>query len=361
VVARSKCRQEGRLALLDLDEKQFTSFFESLGQPAYRARQVWHWIYRRHVLDFADMTNLPSGLRQDLVARAFLPLLRVLDEKKAADGLTDKLLFGLPDGKSVEAVLMRYDGGEKSRRRRTVCVSTQVGCPIGCAFCATGRQGFVRNLSSGEILAQVLYFSARGLVSDDGPVTNVVFMGQGEPLLNFPAVWHAIEVLNSSEGFDLGARHITISTAGVVPRIRELAKKGLQVGLAISLHAPTDELRTRLVPLNRRYPLAILMAACREYVAITGRRVTFEYAMIDRINDDLVHARQLAGLLKGLSCHVNLIPLNPTEAETWHPSPHNRVLAFQAELETGQIRSTLRVKRGGDILAACGQLRSRCT
>jgi 23S rRNA (adenine2503-C2)-methyltransferase len=250
-------------------------------------------------------------------------------------------------------VLMAY------RRRHTVCVSTQVGCAIGCPFCATGQGGFERDLTAGEIVAQVLHFG-RQLKAQSERVTNVVFMGMGEPLANYRATWLSIARLNDPAGFNLGARRMTLSTVGLVPGIRRMAAEPLQVGLAVSLHAPTDRLRDRLVPVNRRYPLAQLMAACREYVEITKRRVTFEYALMNEINDAPQQAAQLADLLADLLCHVNLIPLNPTQAaSSYTASPRTRVMAFRAVLLRRGIPVTLRLRRGLDIQAGCGQLRGR--
>ncbi|MFH1002610.1 MAG: 23S rRNA (adenine(2503)-C(2))-methyltransferase RlmN [Chloroflexota bacterium] len=288
-----------------------------------------------------------------------------MHEFKGQDG-TIKAIFSLSDGRTVEAALMSYPAGN-GRARYTVCVSTQVGCVIGCPFCATGQQGFERNLSPGEIIDQVLYFARRLRepdepaedIADGSNITNLVFMGMGEPLANYPALWAAVETLNSPQGFGLGARHITISTAGLVPGIERLGREKLQVGLAISLHAGENRLRNRLVPLNRRYPLEVLLAACREYVARTGRRPSFEYVLFAGINDSLSQARFLADLLRGLNCHVNLIPANRTAGGDFRPSRRQDVLAFQAELERQHIPSTIRQKRGLEIDAGCGQLRSR--
>jgi len=262
------------------------------------------------------------------------------------------VLFSLPDGPTIESVLMHY------KRRHTVCLSTQVGCPIGCPFCATGQAGFERDLSPGEIVEQVLYF-ARELQEAGQRLTNLVFMGMGEPLLNWEATWKAVQALTDPRRFGLGARHITISTAGFVPGIEALTREGSQVGLAISLHAANDELRERLVPLNRRYPLEVLMEACRDYVKRTGRRITFEYALIEGLNDSPSHGQELAGLLSGLLCHVNLIPLNPTAECAWRGSPKDVVLAFQRKLLKEGVPVTARIDRGLDIQAGCGQLRSR--
>ncbi len=338
--------------LLDLTYNQLRELLTSWDEPSYRADQIWSWLYRSLASNFQEMTNLPKELRERLAETALLQTMRPLDEKVSADGLTRKVLFALRDDETIESVLMHYE------RRHTVCISTQVGCPLGCVFCATGQSGFVRNLTAGEIVEQVLFF-ARSLQADGERLTNVVFMGMGEPLANYEATWQAIETLNDEKGFKLGARRITISTVGLVPGIRRLAEEGIQVGLAISLHAPTDELRNELVPVNRRHPLNQLMAACHYYVERTGRRISFEYALIDGINDGVEQARQLAHLLDGLLCHVNLIPLNPVPESPYRPSSPSRIRAFQAELDRLKVPNTLRVERGADIQAGCGQLRSR--
>jgi 23S rRNA (adenine2503-C2)-methyltransferase len=336
--------------LLDLTYEQLKEILVSWGEPPYRADQIWSWLYCSLAADFQEMTNLSKGLREKLAEATLLQTMRPLEERVPVDGLTRKVLFALRDNQTIESVLMHYE------RRHTACISTQVGCPFECVFCATGQSGFVRNLTAGEIVEQVLYF-ARLLQAEDENLTNVVFMGMGEPLANYEATWQAIETLTHDEGFNLGARRITISTVGVAPGIRRLAEEGKQIGLAVSLHAATDELRDSLAPINRRYPLAQLMAACRHYFERTGRRITFEYALINEINDSLAQARQLAHLVAGLFCHINLIPLNPVPDSPYQPSSRDRILAFQAELNRLKVPNTLRVERGADIRAGCGQLR----
>jgi 23S rRNA (adenine2503-C2)-methyltransferase len=342
----------GKVLLLDLTYNELEEFLASWDEPSYRADQIWGWLYRALAADFQEMTNLPKGLWERLAEAACLRTMKPLEKRVSADGLTRKELFALRDGQTIESVLMHYE------RRHTACISTQVGCALGCAFCATGQGGLVRNLTAGEIVEQVLYF-ARSLKSEDEQITNVVLMGMGEPLANYEATWQAIETLTHDDGFNLGARRITISTVGLVPGIRRLAEERKQIGLAVSLHAPTDELRDELVPVNRRYPLAQLMAACRHYVERTRRRISFEYALIQGINDSPAQARQLAHLLDGLLCHVNLIPLNPIPESPYQPSSRDRVLSFQAELNRLKVSNTLRVERGVDIRAGCGQLRSQ--
>jgi 23S rRNA (adenine2503-C2)-methyltransferase len=359
--------------LLDLDRQQLAALLQSWGEPAYRAAQLWAWLYRHLATSAEEMTDLPASLRARLERECSLAPLQPLKSRLSADGATEKILFRLPDGQTVETVLMGYAPTPGTgQRRRTVCVSTQVGCAIGCPFCATGQSGFVRDLTAGEIVAQVLHFERQLKASPllpptcggmkGGRVTNVVLMGMGEPLANYRATWRSIVRLNDPAGFGLGARRMTLSTVGLVPGIRRMAAEPLQVGLAVSLHAPTDPLRDRLVPINRRYSLAQLMAACREYARVTKRRVTFEYALINGVNDAPEQAAQLADLLADLLCHVNLIPLNPTgvdEQSLYSASPRAAVMAFRAVLLRRGVPVSLRLRRGLDIQAGCGQLRGR--
>ncbi|MFN2129874.1 MAG: 23S rRNA (adenine(2503)-C(2))-methyltransferase RlmN [Anaerolineae bacterium] len=342
----------GQMDILQFSFAELQAQMAMWGEPRFRAQQIWRWLYQQLVGTFGEMTNLPLALRERLAHGYRLTPLTPLDEQVSVDGLTHKVLFSLPDGETIESVLMAY------QRRQTVCVSSQVGCPIGCPFCATGQCGLTRDLTTAEIVAQPLYFEQR-LRDHDMSVTNVVLMGMGEPFLNYDAVWAAIERWNDHTGLDLGARRMTISTAGHVPGIRRMAQEPLQVGLAISLHAADDTLRNELVPLNRAYPLAELLDACREYVSLTRRRITIEYALIDQVNDSVEQAVQLADLLKGLLCHVNLIPLNPTEGSEYRPSPPARVTHFQVTLVEHQIPVTVRLGRGIEIQAGCGQLRRR--
>jgi len=341
-----------KIHFLDLTFAELREILLSWGEPKFRAGQVWRWVYHNQIFDPAEMSNLPKELRQRLAQEFQFSLLRPLERIASQDGLTEKVLFETEDAQTVEAVLMRY------RERNSVCISSQIGCPIGCPFCATGQSGFVRNLSAGEIAAQVLYFS-QILRGERKRVTHVVLMGMGEPLLNFDAVWQAILSLNDPRGFGLGARHFTISTAGVIPGIERLAGEDLEVGLAVSLHAPDDALRDVLVPINKRYPLKDLMTAVRAYIERRGRRVTFEYALIAGVNDAEAQAQQTADLLRGLLCHVNLIPLNPTAGSSWRPSPVEKVRKFQEILEENGVRTTVRLRRGIDIQAGCGQLRHK--
>ncbi|HEY8491398.1 MAG TPA: 23S rRNA (adenine(2503)-C(2))-methyltransferase RlmN [Dehalococcoidia bacterium] len=344
--------------VLDLTAADLRQALAAWGEPPYRAAQVRRWLYRRLATSFQAMTDLPAALRARLAEAFDVAPPAVVAQVDSLDGSTRKALLRLADGNTVEAVLMRYGRTARGRARNTVCVSSQVGCAMGCVFCATGRQGFLRNLSPAEILAQVLHF-ARELASEGGRVTNVVFMGMGEPMANERAVLQAVRELNAPDGFGLAARHITVSTVGLVSGIRRLAAEPLQVGLAVSLHAPNDTLRRRLVPTAGPTSVAAILEACRDYAARTGRRVTFEYALIDRVNDTPELARELAARLQGLLCHVNLIPLNPIGDERFRRPDRGRVLAFQQELAARGIPCTVRVEKGVEIMAACGQLRGR--
>ncbi|HYM92220.1 MAG TPA: 23S rRNA (adenine(2503)-C(2))-methyltransferase RlmN [bacterium] len=319
-----------------------------LGEPRYRGRQVARWLYVRGAESVEAMTDLPQAFRDRLAEGARIGRLTVRQTQDAPDGSATKYLVALEDGQMIECVRMRFDDG-----RRSACISTQAGCAMGCAFCATGLGGFARNLSAAEILGQFLLIRAHGRRR----LTNVVFMGMGEPLANYDATVRAVRILAAPYGMGIGMRHITVSTVGLVPQIRRLAKERLQMTLAVSLHAPTDALRDRLVPVNRRYPLADLMAACREYVEATGRRLTFEYVLIDGVNDGPQEARALVRLLGGVRCHVNLIPLNPVAGIPFVRPPIPRVRAFAAALRTAGMAVTVRIERGGEIQAACGQLR----
>jgi 23S rRNA (adenine2503-C2)-methyltransferase len=316
-------------------------------QPAYRLRQVWDGLYRQGT-PFTELTTLPRALRERL-HRAAPPALRPAAQRTADDGDTVKWLWELHDGARIETVLMHYPG------RSTVCVSSQAGCAMGCGFCATGQAGYERNLSTGEIVEQVVV-ARRTAAATGRRLTNVVFMGMGEPLANYPRVLAAVRVLNTDLG--LGARHLTISTVGLVPQILRLAEEGLQVGLAISLHAANDELRDELVPINRRHPLDDLVAAAELFRERTGRRVSFEWAMIDGVNDRHSDAVELAGLCARARAHVNLIPLNPTPGWPTTGSPPERVREFAGWLRAAGVNATIRSNRGTDIDAACGQLRA---
>ncbi|MDQ2903967.1 MAG: 23S rRNA (adenine(2503)-C(2))-methyltransferase RlmN [Chloroflexota bacterium] len=357
--------------LLGFTLPQLQQWLVERGEAAFRGKQIYNWIYQRLAADFATMTNLPQALRSRLEAEASIGPGIVRSEQHSKDDRTRKILLELSDGKLIESVLMLYPALGESSARATVCVSSQAGCAFGCTFCATGQMGFDRHLSAGEIVAQVLYFArelhgapwvAAGLPGSRpiDHVTNIVLMGMGEPLHNYDNVLQALRILNSAEGFNLGARHMTVSTVGLVPAILKLSQEALQVNLAISLHAPTDELRAQTMPVNRKYPLQALLAACRDYIAATRRQVTFEYVLLAGVNDTSVHAHQLGKLLAPLKqfAHVNCIPVNVTAAGYRPPGP-DAIRAFRDILFEHHVSNSVRAERGDDIAAACGQLRTR--
>lgn len=336
-------------SILDLSPTELSQNLQELGQPKFRLQQVIEGLYKHHYESFDRFPNLPKKLTETLNENFTLDSVSLVTSIRSRDRKTEKYLFTLHDQHKIETVLMKYD------KRNTVCISSQVGCPLGCVFCSTGQMGFSRNLSSGEILGQVLYIM-RQLENSNEKLTNVVYMGMGEPLLNYASVMESIDRLTDPELFNFGARRITISTVGIVPKIREFTSLNSQVNLAISLHAPTDELRSQLVPNNRLHPLKPLIAACRDYVDTTRRRITFEYALIQDINDNDLQARQLVNLLRGILCHVNLIALNPSKEYPLPGSTRDRVDAFLAVLQQAGIPASIRMRRGIDIDAGCGQL-----
>ncbi len=337
------------MLIYDLDFTEVSATLSSWGEPAYRATQVWQGLYQ-HIYRSADeFSTLPRSLRQRLETEfdfAGMQPVRYLD---SSDGLTRKTLFKMPNGRLIEAVLMRYE------KRRTLCISSQAGCAMGCVFCATGQLGFHGQLSSGEIVTQVMHYAR--LLKDEGlAVTNIVVMGMGEPFHNYGNTMKAVDRLNDAQGYNFGARRITISTVGLVPMIRRFADEKRQVNLAISLHAADDELRQSMMPVNRKYPIADVLDACRYYVDKTGRRITLEWALINGVNDTPEQARLLAKRLHGLLCHVNAIPLNPTKGFSGQATTRERSQRFKTELEALGIPCTVRLRRGIDIQAGCGQL-----
>jgi 23S rRNA (adenine2503-C2)-methyltransferase len=335
--------------IYDFDLKALQELFTSWGEPAFRAKQLWQGLYKNLWSTPEQFTNFPASLRLRLGQEVIFSSLTPGAVLSSSDGETIKTLFNLPDGHAIEAVLMTYE------ERRTLCISSQAGCAMGCVFCATGQMGFKRHLSSGEIVEQVLYY-ARHLHERGEVVTNVVLMGMGEPFHNYENTLAAIDRLNHPEGLNLGARRFTISTVGLVPMIRRFAAEERQVNLAISLHAVDDAMRSSLLPVNRKYPIADVIDACREYFNKTGRRITFEWALIRDVNDSPEIASKLASLLKGLICHVNVIPLNPTRKYPGQGTTRERAAAFCAVLEKVGIPATVRIRRGIDIQAGCGQL-----
>lgn len=335
--------------LYELGQGQLADLLASWNEPRFRAKQVWNWLYEKRVASFEAMENLPKTLRTRLNTETTLGTLHVEAEQASRDG-TVKRLYKLPDGQLIESVLMPYDD-----ERRTACISTQAGCAMGCVFCATGQMGFARHLTAAEIFEQAVRFAC-DLEAEGERLSNVVLMGMGEPFHNYEVSLTAIRRLMDDLG--IGARHITVSTVGLVPQIRKFADEGLQVKLAISLHAATDAERVRLLPVNKRWPLTELMDACRYYVENTGRRITFEWAAIQGENDTSEQAHALGKLLKGMLCHVNIIPLNPTGGYHHGPSAMERVNQFIAMLGTYGVSATVRVRRGIDIDAGCGQLKA---
>ena len=337
------------LNLYDLNLDELTAFVTGLGEKGFRARQIWQWMYDKQVTGFAAMTNLPKPLLAKLGEKATLGGLQTAAEQHSADG-TQKRLYQLGDGQLVEAVLMPYQDA-----RHTACISTQAGCAMACVFCATGQMGFGRHLTVGEIFEQAMIF-ARELTARGERLSNIVLMGMGEPFHNYDACLEALRRFISQLG--IGARHITISTVGLAPQIRRFADEGLQVNLAVSLHKADDDERSALMPVNRRWNLEELLAACRAYTRKTNRRITFEWAAIAGENDTPDEAHRLGRLLAGLLCHVNIIPLNPTGGYAGKPADAEKIDKFRRILQHYAVGSTVRVRRGLDIAAGCGQLKT---
>ena len=335
--------------LYDQSSETLQAVLRELGQPAFRLKQLEEGLYQHRYMDFGEFTTIPKSLVDVLDEKFSLFPLEVIREIVSRDKQTQKFLFKLPDDNFIETVLMHYEG------RHTVCISTQVGCPMGCVFCATGQMGYTRNLTAGEILSQII-FCMRRLGDEGKDLTNVVYMGMGEPFLNYDEVMASIVRLTDQKGLNFGARRITISTVGILPRIRQFTGAKSQVNLALSLHAPNDALRSTLVPSNEFYPLKSLIEASKKYTDYTHRRVLIEYALIDGVNDTLALADELATLLHGMLCLVNLIALNPSQDGGLKGSPREKVEAFRDRLMKRGIQTTIRLKRGIEINAGCGQL-----
>ncbi|MEZ0395161.1 MAG: 23S rRNA (adenine(2503)-C(2))-methyltransferase RlmN [Anaerolineales bacterium] len=334
----------------DFSLSELTALLADWGEPVYRARQIWEGLYRHFYASAEEFTALPKALRRRLAETFDFAPLTPAAQVASQDGQTVKTLFRLPDGLHIEAVLMKYD------RRRTLCISTQAGCAMGCVFCATGQMGFKRHLTSGEIVAQVMYYARLLQQTEASRVTNIVIMGMGEPFHNYDNTLAAVDRLNDPAGYNFGARRITISTVGLVPAIRRFTQERRQVNLAISLHAADDALRASMLPVAKAYPLDELLAACRDYAQTTGRRVTFEWALIEGVNDTPEQARLLASKVKGMLCHVNAIPLNPTAGYGGAASSRQRAEKFKETLEQAGVPCTIRLRRGIEIQAGCGQL-----
>ena len=334
--------------LKNMTQAELAALLKELGQPAFRAKQVYTWLHKG-VRSYDEMTNLPKGLRDQLAEKHPICAPKVVRKQESQKDGTIKYLWQLSDGNCVETVLMRYNYGN------TVCISTEVGCAMGCAFCASTIGGLVRRLEPFEMLDEVLFTQI-----DSGlPISRIVLMGIGEPLDNFDNVLRFLELVNSEDGMNISMRHISLSTCGLVPKIDALAERKLQISLAISLHGPNNEIRSKVMPVNRAYPIEVLLDACRRYFAATGRRIHFEYAMIDGVNDREEDAREILRRMKGLPAHFNLIPLNHVEESPLKPSSKAAVAKFQKILEDGGITATVRRTLGGDIDASCGQLRRK--
>ena len=348
--------------IYNLDLPALTDLLTQWDEPAYRARQIWQGLYHHFYNSADEFTALPKSLRAKLASNLTFGGLAPISQLASSDKQTVKTLFRLQDGNVIEAVLMKYGDTDDTRHatpaarsRRTLCISSQAGCAMGCVFCATGQLGFKRHLTSGEIVAQVMFY-ARHLHERDERVTNVVVMGMGEPFHNYDNTLAAVDRLNDPDGYNFGARRITLSTVGLVPAIRRFADEMRQVNLAVSLHAADDETRGNMMPVNKKYDIAEVIEACRYYVQKTGRRITFEWALIDHVNDTPETARKLAASLKGLLCHVNAIPLNPTTGYAGKATDRTRAQIFKETLEQAGIPCTIRMRRGIDIAAGCGQL-----
>jgi 23S rRNA (adenine2503-C2)-methyltransferase len=328
---------------------ELSQLLKDWGEPQFRAQQVWQGVYSNYWSRPDEFSNLPAVLRERLFSFFDFLVLKPINTLESADKYTLKTLFKLADDNLIEAVLMKYD------RRNTLCISTQVGCAMDCVFCATGKLGFTRHLSSGEIVGQVMYY-ARQLATQQQTISNVVIMGMGEPFHNYENTLKAIDTIGDPQGFNFGARRITISTVGLVPAINRFTQEKRQVNLAVSLHAADDATRTSLLPVAKAYLLDELISACREYTIHTGRRITFEWALIRGVNDTPAQAELLIRLVKGLLCHVNLIRVNPTPGYQGEPTSYAQAVQFQQALTRAGIPCTLRQRRGIDIQAGCGQL-----
>lgn len=338
-------------SIYSLQLHELKEWLEENNEKPFRAEQIFDWLYKKRVTSFADMSNLSKGLREKLENQFQITTLNTVIQQTSADG-TIKFLFELQDGYSIETVLMRHEYGN------SVCVTTQVGCRIGCTFCASTLGGLKRHLEAGEIVAQVVKVQ-KALDEMNERVSSVVIMGIGEPFDNYANMLSFLKIINHEKALNIGARHITVSTSGIVPKIYQFADENMQINFAISLHAPNTELRTRLMPINKAYKLDDLMKAVRYYIDKTGRRVSFEYGLFGGVNDSTEHAEELAELLNGLKCHVNLIPVNYVPERDYVRTPREKIFAFEKTLKNRGMNVTIRREHGHDIDAACGQLRAK--
>jgi 23S rRNA (adenine2503-C2)-methyltransferase len=340
-----------KTSIYSLQVQEIKEWLTNNGEKPFRAEQIYDWLYKKRISSFEDMNNLSKSLRDKLSENFQITTLKTVIKQSSSDG-TIKFLFELHDGYSIETVLMRHDYGN------SVCVTTQVGCRIGCTFCASTLGGLKRHLEAGEIVAQVVTVQ-QALDETDERVSSVVIMGIGEPFDNYDNMMSFLKIINHDKGLMIGARHITVSTSGIVPKIYQFADENMQINFAISLHAPNTELRSRLMPINRAYKLDDLMKSVRYYIDKTGRRISFEYGLFGGVNDSVEHAEELASLLKGLKCHVNLIPVNYVPERDYVRTPKDKIFAFEKTLKNRGINVTIRREQGNDIDAACGQLRAK--
>jgi 23S rRNA (adenine2503-C2)-methyltransferase len=340
-----------KTSIYSLQLHEFKEWLSANGEKPFRAEQIFDWLYKKRITSFEEMNNLSKSLRDKLSENFVLTTLKTAIKQTSSDG-TIKFLFELHDGYSIETVLMRHDYGN------SVCVTTQVGCRIGCTFCASTLGGLKRHLEAGEIVSQVVTVQ-QALDESDERVSSVVIMGIGEPFDNYDNMMSFLKIINHDKGLNIGARHITVSTSGIVPKIYQFADEDMQINFAISLHAPNTEMRSRLMPINRAYKLDDLMKSVRYYIDKTGRRISFEYGLFGGVNDSVEHAEELADLLKGLKCHVNLIPVNYVPERNYVRTPKDKIFAFEKALKNRGINVTIRREQGHDIDAACGQLRAK--
>ncbi|MFT9599216.1 23S rRNA (adenine(2503)-C(2))-methyltransferase RlmN [Mesobacillus sp.] len=341
----------GKKSIYSLQLEELKDWLKEQGEKPFRAEQIFDWLYKKRAASFEDMSNLPKPLRDKLNEHFVLTTLSTIIQQTSSDG-TIKFLFELQDGVSIETVLMRHEYGN------SVCVTTQVGCRIGCTFCASTLGGLKRNLEAGEIVAQVVKVQ-QALDETDERVSSIVIMGIGEPFDNYDNMLSFLKIMNHDKGMNIGARHITVSTSGIIPKIYQFADENMQINFAISLHAPNTELRSRLMPINRAYKLPDLMDAVRYYVNKTGRRISFEYGLFGGVNDQVEHAEELAQLVKGLKCHINLIPVNYVPERDYVRTPKSQIFKFERTLRDRGVNVTIRREQGHDIEAACGQLRAK--
>ncbi|OMP68555.1 23S rRNA (adenine(2503)-C(2))-methyltransferase RlmN [Domibacillus epiphyticus] len=349
--ATNKQNEAQKPSIYSLELHEMKDWLTENGEKPFRAEQIFDWLYVKRAKSVDEMTNLSKTLREKLEVHFAFTVLKTAIQQESADG-TIKFLFELHDGYSIETVLMRHDYGN------SICVTTQVGCRIGCTFCASTLGGLKRNLEAGEIVAQVVKVQ-QALDEVGERVSSVVIMGIGEPFDNYDEMMSFLNIINHDKGLNIGARHITVSTSGIVPKIYKFADEKTQINFAVSLHAPNDELRTKLMPINRAYKLKDLMEAIRYYTEKTGRRISFEYGLFGGENDSVAHAEELAGLIKGIKCHVNLIPVNYVPERNYVRTPRNKIFEFEKTLKKNGVNVTIRREQGTDIDAACGQLRAK--